>query len=179
MAEPEAPAEGPRVVQAESALATPSSFPGEQLATPSSESFREQVAQPAMEDTPSVLIQPPKESVRTPPTSKKSQAEVEDSLQSLVRPPSSLLPIPETAGSPEASPRLTKEEVIKIANAKARARGYKRTDYHRAEPQYDAAYQIWSVSYEQNVADGTEAAGKHFSVIVDDKTKGTVFMLRR
>jgi hypothetical protein len=179
VAQPEAPAEGPRVVQAESALATASSSSGEQPATPSSESFRQQAAQPTMEDTPSVLIQPSKESVPTPPTSKKSQAEVEDSLQSLVRPPSSLLAIPETAGLPEASPRLTKEEVIKLANAKARTHGYKRADYQRAEPQYDAAYKIWSVSYEQSVADGMEQAGKHFSVIVDDKTKGTVFVLRR
>jgi hypothetical protein len=169
VAEPEAPAEGPRVVQAESA----------QPAPPSLEGFREQVAQPPMEDTPSLVIQPSKESVPTPPTSKKSEAEVEDSLQSLARPPSSLLAIPETAGSPEASPRLTKEEVINIANAKARTHGYNRTDYRRAEPQYNAAYKIWSVSYEQRAADGMEEADKHFSVIVDDKTKGTVFLLRR
>ena len=169
VAEPEAPAEGPRVVQAESA----------QPATTSPEGFREQVAQPPMEDTPSLVIQPSKESVPTPPTSKKSEGEVEDSLQSLVRPPSSLPAIPETAGSPEASPRLTKEEVINIANAKARTHGYNRTDYRRAEPQYNAAYKIWSVSYEQRAADGMEEADKHFSVIVDDKTKGTVFLLRR
>ena len=169
VAEPEAPAEGPRVVQAESA----------QPATPSSESFREQTAQPTMEDTPSVLIEPSKESVPTPPTSKKSQAEVEDSLQSLVRPPSSLLAIPETAGSPEASPRLTKEEVINIANAEARTHGYNRADYQRAEPQYNADYKIWSVSYEQSATDGMEEAGNHFSVIVDDKTKGRVFVPRR
>jgi hypothetical protein len=167
--EPETPAEGPRVVQAESA----------QPATQSSESFHEQAVQSPMEDTPSLVIQPSKESVPTPPTSKKSEAEVEDSLQSLVRPPTSLLAIPEIAGSPEANPRLTKEEVINLANAKARTLGYNRTDYHRAEPQYNAAYKIWSVSYEQSATDGMEEAGKHFSVIVDDKTKGTVFLLRR
>jgi hypothetical protein len=179
MAEPEAPAEGPRVVQAEGALATASSSLGEQPATSNSESFREQAAQPPMEDTASVLIEPSKKSVPTPPTSKKSEAEIEDSLQSLVGPPLSLLVIPETAGSPEASPRLTKEEVINIANAKAHAHGYNRADYQRAEPQYNASYKIWSVSYEQRAADGMEEAGKHFSVIVDDKTKGTVFLLRR
>jgi hypothetical protein len=179
VAEPEAPAEGPRVVQAESALATASSSSGDQPATQSFDSFREQATQSPMEDTPSLVIQPSKESVPTPPTSKKSEAEVEDSLQSLVRPPASLLAIPEIAGSPEASPRLTKEEVINLANAKARTLGYNRTDYHRAEPQYNAAYKIWSVSYEQSAADGIEEADKHFSVIVDDKTKGTVFLLRR
>jgi hypothetical protein len=179
VAEPEAPAEGPRVVQAESALATASSSSGEQPATSSSESFRGQAAQPPMEDRPSIVIQPSKESVPTPPTIKKSDAEVEDSLQSLARPPSSLLATPETAGPPEARPRLTKEEVINIANAKARTHGYNRTDYRRAEPQYNAAHKIWSVSYEQRVADGMEEAGEHFSVIVDDKTKGTVFLLRR
>jgi len=179
VAEPEVPAEGPRVVQAEGALATASSSAGEQSATPSSESFPEEAAQPRTEDAPSVLIQPSKESVAAPPTSKKSQAEVEDSLQSFVRPPSSLLAIPETAGSPEASPRLIKEEVIRIANAAARTHGYNRADYERAEPLYNAAYNIWSVSYDQSAADGVEEAGKHFNVIVDDKTKGTVFVLRR
>jgi len=178
-AEPEAPAEGPRVVQTESALTTASSSSGEQPVISSSESFREQAAQPAVEDMPSVLIQPSKESVPAPPTSKKSEAEIEDSLQSLAQPPLSILAIPETAGSPEASPRLTKEEVISIANAKARTHGYNRADYQRAEPEYNAAYKIWSVSYEQSTADGMEEAGKHFSVIVDDKTKGTVFLLRR
>jgi hypothetical protein len=196
MAEPEAPAEGPRVVQAESAFATSanretragegSSSPAEQLRsssragspTLSSEGFPEQATPLPMEDTPSLVIQPSKEPVPTPSTSKKSEAEVKDSLQSL-RPPSSLLAIPQTAASPEASPRLTKQEVINIANAKARTHGYNRTDYRRAEPQYNAAYKVWSVSYEQRTADGMEEAGEHFSVIVDDKTKGTVFMLRR
>ena len=179
VAEPEPPTEGPGVVQAESVLAAASSSPGEQPATPSSQSFPEQAAQPPMEDTSAVLIQPSEKSVPTPPTSKKSQAEVEDSLQSLARPPSSLLAVPETAASPEASPRLTKAEVINIANAKARTHGYNRTDYRRPEPQYNAAHKIWSVSYERRVADGMEEAGEHFSVIVDDKTKGTVLLLRR
>ncbi len=197
VAEPEAPAEGPRVVQAESAFGTSadgqtrggeaSSSPAEQLQkssragspTLSSEGFREQAARPPMEDTPSLVIQPSKEPVPTPPSSKKSEAEVDDSLQSLVRPPSSRLAIPEAVASPEASPRLTKQEVINIANAKARTHGYNRTDYRRAEPQYNAAYKIWSVLYEQRTADGMEEVGEHFSVIVDDKTKGTVFMLRK
>ncbi|PYT94952.1 MAG: hypothetical protein DMG36_03415, partial [Acidobacteria bacterium] len=109
VAEPEAPAEGPRVVQAESALTTASSSSGEQPATSSSESFREQAVQPPVGDMPSVLIQPSKDSLPAPPTSKKSEAEIEDSLESLAQPPLSFLAIPETAGSPEASPRLTKE----------------------------------------------------------------------
>src|SRR5437773_7971677 len=110
VAEPEAPAEGPRVVQVESALTTASSSSGEQPATSSSESFREQAVQPPVGDMPSVLIQPSKDSLPAPPTSKKSEAEIEDSLESLAQPPLSFLAIPETAGSPEASPRLTKEE---------------------------------------------------------------------
>ena len=175
VAEPEAPAEGPRVVQAESAQ--PLSEP--ERSTSRGPTPLRAGGQPPMEDTPSIVIQPSKESVPTPPTSKKSQAEVEDSLQSLVGPPSSLLAIPETAGSPEARPHLTKEEVIKIANAKARTHGYNRADYQRAEPQYNAAYKIWSVSYEERIADGMAEAGKQFNVIVDDKTKGTVFVLRR
>jgi len=161
-AQPEAPAEGPQNLREAENV---------QLPTPN--------AQRPMEDMPSVLIHPSEESVPTAPISKKSEAEVEDSLQSLAQPPSSLLAIPETAGSPGASPRLTKEEVVKLANAKARTYGYNRADYQRAEPQYNAAYKIWSVSYEQSAADGIEEVGKHFSVIVDDKTKGTVFLLRK
>jgi hypothetical protein len=198
--EPEAPAEGPRNVrevenvQPASAL-NPESFrgrgerptlnvqrpmggPGSVTAEPEGPAEGPR-AQPPMEDTPSVSIQPSKESVPLPPTSKKSQAEVVDSLQSFVRPPSSLLAIPETAGSPEASSRLTKEEVIRIANAAARTHGYNRADYERAEPLYNAAYNIWSVSYDQSAADEVKETGKHFNVIVDDKTKGTVFVLRR
>jgi hypothetical protein len=104
------------------------------------------------------------------------QIDVDDSLQSLAQPPSSLHANPETAASPEARPRLTKEEVIEIANAAARTRGYKRADYHRTEPQYDPAYKVWSVSYEQSAVDGM---GMRFSVVVDDKTRGAVFELRR
>jgi len=107
------------------------------------------------------------------------QTEIDNSLQSLAQPPSSLRANPEIAASPEARPRLTKEEVIRIANATAQTRGYKRADYHRAEPQYDAVYKAWSVSYEQSAGDGMGTVGKHFSVIVDDKTKGAVFELRR
>jgi hypothetical protein len=191
--EPEAPAEGPRIVQSETALATTSSSPGEQPLMLNSKSLGQQETQPAfaldpesvqgrserpMEDRPSVLIQP-EESVPKPRTNKKSKAESADFLQSPGQPPSSLYAIPETAVSPEASPRLTKEQVIKIANAEARKRGYNRADYHRAEAQYNAAYKIWSVSYERSTVDGMDEAGKHFSVIVDDKTKGAVFELRR
>jgi len=178
-AQPEAPAEGPPVVQTESAPATASSSSGKQSAIPSPESFPAQAAQPRPGETPSVVIQPSNESVSPPPTRKQSEAGVDDSLQSIVSPPPSLPTIPETAGSSGTGPRLTKEQVIRIANAAARAHGYNRADYYTTEPQYNAAYKVWSVSYEQSAAAEMEEAGQHFTVIVDDKTKGTLFELSR
>jgi hypothetical protein len=86
--------------------------------------------------------------------------------------------MPATAGSPELKPRLTKEEVIRIANGAARANGYNRADFERAEPQYNLTYKVWSVSYDRDdEPEGTE--GKHFTIIIDDTTKGTMFELRR
>ena len=159
----ETPAEGPGTVggaeNAQPAAAVDGLRPGEHT----------------MEDRPSASIQA--ESAPKPPVSRK-KAEADDSLQSLAQPPSSLHAIPEPAALPEAAPRLTKEEVIRIANAEARKRGYNRTDYHRAELQYSAAFKTWSVFYEQSAIDGIEE-GKHFRVVVDDKTKGTVFVLGR
>ncbi len=177
VAEPEAPAEGPRVARAESSSRLPND-PSQH--TPSSESFPDQRPPTSKQDTPSVSIQLSKESVSPPPTRTKSQAGDEDTMQSFVLSPSSLVPIPGIASLPEAYPhRLTKEQVIEIANAVARGNGYNRLDYDRAEPQYNAVHKVWSVSYDQSEAEEVEGAVKHFNVIVDDNTKGTVLVPRR
>jgi hypothetical protein len=188
-ADPEAPAEGPPVDRTQTAqprlravvpprpeaIRPPndSSRPA-----PNPESSPEQAAQPAAEVTPAVASQPSQETAPVPPTSEKAQAESEESQPSNVSPPSSEFATQEVAASPEAGARLTKEEVIRLANAAARARGYNRADYYMAEPRYNAAHKIWSVSYGQRTPDGMEA-NKRFNVIVDDKTKGTVFELSK
>ena len=82
----------------------------------------------------------------------------------------------EAASSPTGNARLTKEEVVDLAEAEARSRGYEPAEYQRPEPQYNAADETWSAVYDQKPVDGTAEIGKHFSVTIDDKTKGRVFV---
>jgi hypothetical protein len=72
--------------------------------------------------------------------------------------------------------RLTKEEVVDLADAEVRSRRYNLGEYRRLDPQYNPADEVWSLSYDPRSADETEERAKHFSVVVDDKTKGTVFV---
>jgi hypothetical protein len=156
----------------------------------------EEVALPQQEETPvrvgqadltgsgmSEDAKPPShdEPAQTPPA-KKSQTDV--SLFSLAGPPANLHANPPASGSPagakrEEAPRstearLTKEEVLERADAEAHARGYSPSDYGRADPLYNSADEIWAVSYKP--LDPTIESGKRFSVMVDDKTKGIVFV---
>jgi hypothetical protein len=113
----------------------------------------------------------------------RPKIDIDDSLRLLVWPPRSLrmrrgsLP----GGNPEAAPpaanvRLTKEEVVDIADAVARLHDYDLAEYQRPEPQYDPADQTWSLLYDQKLADGTTEIGKHFSVAVGDKTGSTALV---
>jgi hypothetical protein len=106
----------------------------------------------------------------------------DNSLRLLAGPPSALHMKPVSEGppagaSPDAAPssytnaRLTKEEVADFADAEARSRGYDLSDYQRMDPQYFPADEIWTLGY-----NGTREIEKHFSVTIDDKTKGRVFV---
>jgi hypothetical protein len=117
-----------------------------------------------------------------PSTTKTGKTEADNSLRRLTHPPSSLRTeqVPDASllfltgkGAPSrgAHPRLSKQEVIDLADAEARTHGYDPREYQRSEPQYDAADETWSLLYEQKVGDGMVDVGKHFSVAVDDKTK--------
>jgi len=133
---------------------------------------------------------PPDRVVPKPATNKKPKVE-DDSLRLLVGPPSSLRKGPidtgpsvsaktEAASSPGANVRLTREEVIDLADAEARTRGYNPAEYQRAEPQYNAADDTWLLLYDQKpAANGMAETGKPFGVTVHDKTKGAVFVPRR
>lgn len=140
-------------------------------ATANSEGVHEHGAQRPTEDSPpdgpSVVVKgPPNKPVPPPPSS---------SLQKLAAPPPSLGMNPIGEASPAeqtASARLTKREVIDLADAKAHSRGYDPAEYQRPEPQYDPADNTWSLLYEQK-SDGMVDIGNHFSVAVDDKTKKT------
>ena len=172
VAEPEAPAEGPRVVR--QAVKNDGSRP-----QTASKSDAQAQTKPASTPAPAVLV-------KQPPRKKKSQAEVEDSLRALVAPPSGLNRSPdgdilpgditqETAALPSADARLTKEEIVDLADKEARTRGYNPAEYERAEPQFNSADAIWSVSYDQP-AIGMAETSKRFSITIDDKTKGTIFV---
>jgi hypothetical protein len=98
------------------------------------------------------------------------------SVESLVGPPSTLHTNLATNASSSGSARLTKEEVADLADAEARSRGYHPAEYQRLDPQYNSADEVWSISYDRISADEMAETAKHFSVTIDDKTKGTVFV---
>jgi hypothetical protein len=159
----ETPAEGPspNESKAENAKLRRDSRAGSP--TLNSESVREQAAQ-------------------HPPISNKAKPEIDDSVRLLAGPPSSLHTDvtvkasaanakPETASSPGANARLTKEEVIDLADAEARAQGFNLDEYQRPKADYSAVEDKWSLFYDQIPVDVTPEIGKYFSARVHDKTK--------
>ena len=114
------------------------------------------------------------------PTPDKPKLEIDESLRSLTGPPPSLgavappdlPPGSDAAGS--RGPRLGKEDAIGLADAAARSKGYDVNQYQRAEPQFDAIDQTWSVPYEPK-----SQTVKHFTVAIDDKTGRTAVAGRR
>ena len=105
---------------------------------------------------------------------------VSASLRSLTAPPPSLRteaaaepPAPAVAAAaPTGSSGATAEvglngaEVIELADAEARARGYKLDEYQQPQVQYATETGTWSVLYQPKTA-----TAKAFSVTVDAKTK--------
>ncbi len=144
---------------------------------------RAAIARQSPSRTGEIGLEPPAQGPSRPggaaqPSERWPEPGIDDSLQLLVWPPRSLRV--RSAGTKSAPPfanaRLTKEEVVDIADAVARSRGYDLADYQRPEPQYDPADQTWSLLYDQKPIDGTADIGKHFSVAVSDKTKRTVLV---
>lgn len=159
-AEPSAPAEGPRVDLAESASATVThSSAGDQ----------------AIEEKAWEAIPAPEEATTNGPATSDKATEAEEPVPSAQSP----RPKSQTSASPHAHRNLTTEEVIMLANAELRKQGYNRMDYIRQEPQFEADKGSWLVSYDPMTFDGIETAGQHFSVIIEDRRKGAVFLLRK
>jgi hypothetical protein len=133
-------------------------------------------------------------------SARKKRPQADDLLRSLALPPSSLAPgislgpgtatapsIPPAATSPvpsasapapaaastalPARASLTSAEAIGLANAEARAHGNLLSDYQSPQAYYAPADETWSVLYDQKAVEGSSGVGKHFSVIVEDKTK--------
>ena len=119
----------------------------------------------------------------SPPAAEESETvkvQALRSVQALVGPPPSLRTAP-SDGSPEeqsSAPNssvpeshLNKEEVVALADAEARKRGYELSDYQRPEPVFDPADQTWSLSYNRKSDDDGAAANKHIAIAIDDETK--------
>jgi hypothetical protein len=116
----------------------------------------------------------------------RPKIDIDNSLRLMALPPRSLRVRrgPRKGANPEGAPppsradaRLTKEEVLVLADAAARSHGYDLDAYERPEPQYDPADQTWSLLYDQKPV--AETVGKHFTVAVDDKTKRTALVAGR
>jgi len=120
-------------------------------------------------------------------TSEPPKAENLEAVKALVRPPSSLRTAPSADSPAEQTPgnslvpesRLKKEEVVALADAEARKRGYELNDYERPEPTFDPADQTWSLSYDRKSADDSAASNKHFAIAIDDETKRTAVVPSR
>lgn len=121
-------------------------------------------------------------------STRSRSVDAHDLLQSLVVPPStipSLMKIrgevPPDGSSPQPSatasatatpaPRLTSTEIVGLADAEARIRGYDLDTYQRPQAQYNAASDSWSVSYNRKSAAGSAGTAKNFTIQVEDKTK--------
>jgi hypothetical protein len=176
--EPESPGEGPSSPQDESVSPRRPDRTGETVVKTGSTQPSELNAPPEIQDNAQFSTpgsQPP-----------ETAGDIDNSLRLLVWPPRHLRTRPVSTGSlagvnPQAAPpaanaRLTKQEVVDLADAVARSRGYDLAEYQRSEPEYDPADQTWSLLYEQKPVDGRAETRKHFSVAVRDKTKSTALV---
>ena len=155
---PEAPAEGPIPVEVKrTERPAPESVPKESSQDLAFNSHRAR---------PLIDISPP-----------EIEPDVAEPLRLLVWPPA-VLGMRWLSTGPHLSveARLTKEEVVGLADTAARSRGYDPGEYQRAEPHYDPSDQAWSLLYEEKPSDKTDEIGKHLSIAVGDKTKQTALV---
>jgi hypothetical protein len=152
--EPEPPAEGP--VWAEAKIT--------QSPSPESASIESSSEDLALNS------QPPEPSTTESPA--PTETDIDVTVQLLVWPPPFLdMRFMSKGPRPSAKASLTRGEVIDLADATARSRGYDPTGYQLPRPQYDPSDQAWSLLYEEKAADGTGEIEKYFNIAVGDKTK--------
>ncbi len=150
----------------------------------SSKRVRKEVAVKSPAATPPPITAAPSPASTPEPIAEKPAKETtrhsDDSLQSLTMPPPSLRAniapsaLPEKSEPPAKSsprPHLKMEEVIQLADAEARSKGYSLSQFERVQAIYTAPDDRWSVSYDQKSADVGSEPGNHFSISVEDKTK--------
>jgi hypothetical protein len=157
--EPEAPAEGP--ISAEPEITrNPRPEPA------AIESPAEEYAFNSRPSGPSVTIS-------LAPT----EADIDDFLRLLVWPPPSLgMRRLSKGSSADLKARLTRGEVIDLADEAARSRGYDPNKYDLPEPQYDPADHAWSLFYEGKPPDRAGENRQYLNIAVGDKTKGTALV---
>ena len=114
----------------------------------------------------------------------KPKVRMEDSLMSLVGPPPSGPSGLKARSSNKAvdasdASRLSEHEVIQLADAEARRRGYDLSAYQRGHVQFDPADNIWSLLYTQKADDKSRASRKHFVVAIDEKSGRTAVVSSR
>jgi hypothetical protein len=170
--EPAAPAEGPapkpaamEIAKAEKPEAAP---PPKPVKPP-------EKAQPPSETlTPPEVVTPDIAS-KAPEKKETAAAATDGSLQLLTGPPTSLRDNPPAppADAGQTQPRLTNPEVVDLADGATRSHGLSPAAFERGEPSFNAQDETWSVAYGSR---GGDENARGFSVTVDDKTKGTVFV---
>ena len=150
----------------------------------------EQPAPSPTEDVPAEGPKPNPVEAATPPAAQTSDApKVENlqAIQALVGPPPSLRTAPSPDSTAEQSlpgsssvpeSHLKKEEVVALADAEARKRGYELNDYERPDPVFDPTDQTWSLSYDLKSTDDG-ASNKHLAIAIDDETKKTAVVPSR
>jgi hypothetical protein len=116
---------------------------------------------------------------------KQTHEQFDGFLNSLFEPPSSLRAHsvaaaqasspPDTSASAsdqsEGHPVLTESEVVELAGAEARAKGYDMNKYQLRKVHYSSADDTWSVSYDEKSADGIVEVGRILTLSVEDKAK--------
>ncbi|MGH8101278.1 MAG: hypothetical protein ACREIW_08265 [Chthoniobacterales bacterium] len=160
--EPETPAEGPVSVEISRTQNSGSESPTTE--TSSDLAFNSQRPQPVTN------VSPPE----SPP---ETEIDIGETVRLLVWPPPTLgMRYISKGPRGDIKARLTRGEVIDLADTAARSRGYNPIECQLPEPHYDPSDQAWSLLYEEKPADGTGEIRKHFSIAVGDKTKQTALV---
>jgi hypothetical protein len=113
-----------------------------------------------------------------------ASGDIEHSLRYLTGPPRALRSDESESTEAKTQPpapqlsnrRLSRAEVVELANAEARRRGYDPSQYEHSEPTYDPADSTWSLALDQKAVEGAQQKHKHLSVAVDDETKRTAIV---
>lgn len=71
---------------------------------------------------------------------------------------------------PSTRPRLTSTEATALADNEARSQGFPLGDYLRPRADYSMSDDVWSVVYNQR-GNGAMEKAKHFTIMVDDRTR--------